>query len=1117
MLKAYMSRQASSTSQSTKTSSSDSGSPSFAPKPMHYLQEPHQHSTRIPNFGLHAAATSGNLPLVKYALESGQPANCVLSGVTPLHAAATTGNIAVINLLLASGADVNALRSKTEEAARDSPGAEGSTALHFASANGHFDAVKVLLEHGAIPAVPDKDGVVPEALAIGTSHTDCAELIKAWTATYGQNGLADVMPASSRTPHPSNAGSITPASSAPQSPVKSSHSMRSQTSLEQLSSAAAGVKATLLSKRSNSKLNKATSNPVLRGVPLSNAKAALSTRQPRAPSTADSNLRSRSPENADLPSAASDIGTGSPGRQSQHHERMTSESGLYGNDSDLGFATSTTPTPTATSSQHLSETKRRPSLPSLLEKAAHPASSLKAALTNNQSKHNLTSPDHHLTEVDGGMSSPRNTGKGSGKRSISNFLRRAASSLANPESGSHAAKVATWQNAAMQLPPSELTASKQNVIGTNKFRADLINLKSAPAYQTSFPRQADSSVSGPPSDPTVEAGLPATSSEALTGGSLQGTHHRAQSATSRSGSISPKSRTQVLRPPVPFVRRTLAQEIGSTTDSHPAHVDSKMLGAQGPRRRAQSTGATGRRFAHLGDQSCIPPSPSISDLAEKRGITISVPEDAQEFLGDASPEQRRTALAEQQRQRKEERHLLPASLRSLSDLRNSSQPSTRRPSRSAATAFPTDQTAPRVTNGDANHEPDSIDLVTLAAQHRLGRQTSLGSLSATSHNSAGASGTSSVAHDAVHSASPSTDSRLSLHANNTMSDDGTAGSGSIRAGRSIQRLANRPSTSSIRSASMSSTSGSTPVPSAAEQALAIIRNAEQYGKGGSTIGADGRPTTLAAQLAAYGEALAQEQQRESGSERGASTPSTPLSYSVSLAGSPPSMTTLAQHPSSNIRSRSGSASSGVPPHLFSTMTMGPVKGVRHESSRETLGSQSARQLPSVSEDQHGSEPDESLPSIDNPENDSKMSSPSAHLSSRISQCTSSGLPPSLYSSNSDTTIPTTVSSPDDTVRSPMSGIKINQSNGSRSLHSSRSSNGLSSSCKSPPSQSQPLRNQNPTGRKMSKHSAGVVSSSPLTPTLGQGSSTQFIGRVRASSDDNRAQRSFANLPHNRQP
>lgn len=58
--------------------------------------------------------------------------------------------------------------------------AQGSTPLHFASANGHANLIKILLASGANPMKPDKNGYTPEALAQAAGHIDCVRVFRAW-------------------------------------------------------------------------------------------------------------------------------------------------------------------------------------------------------------------------------------------------------------------------------------------------------------------------------------------------------------------------------------------------------------------------------------------------------------------------------------------------------------------------------------------------------------------------------------------------------------------------------------------------------------------------------------------------------------------------------------------------------------------------------------------------------------------------------------------------------------------------------------------------------------------------------------------------------------------------
>ncbi|TFK53873.1 hypothetical protein OE88DRAFT_1611890, partial [Heliocybe sulcata] len=98
-----------------------------------------------PYLGLHQAAATGDIGLMKYAISHGQPVNSVLDGVLPLHVACSAGDEFVVKYLIEHGADVNAPRlprrysNDKNRATPQQPiiGTSGSTPLHFASANGH--------------------------------------------------------------------------------------------------------------------------------------------------------------------------------------------------------------------------------------------------------------------------------------------------------------------------------------------------------------------------------------------------------------------------------------------------------------------------------------------------------------------------------------------------------------------------------------------------------------------------------------------------------------------------------------------------------------------------------------------------------------------------------------------------------------------------------------------------------------------------------------------------------------------------------------------------------------------------------------------------------------------
>ncbi|KAF8160875.1 hypothetical protein B0H34DRAFT_795730 [Crassisporium funariophilum] len=155
--------------------------------PYHKAEAKYNVTTEFPSLGLHSAAATGNVGLVEYALDHGQPINSVLDGVLPLHAACAGGNVQVVKVLIDHGADVNAPRlprkysnDKNRDSSAPIVGTSGSTPLHFAAANGNTDVVTLLLLHGAHANRPDKHGVTSEMLAQQNGWLECASVIKNW-------------------------------------------------------------------------------------------------------------------------------------------------------------------------------------------------------------------------------------------------------------------------------------------------------------------------------------------------------------------------------------------------------------------------------------------------------------------------------------------------------------------------------------------------------------------------------------------------------------------------------------------------------------------------------------------------------------------------------------------------------------------------------------------------------------------------------------------------------------------------------------------------------------------------------------------------------------------------
>lgn len=106
--------------------------------------------------GMHAlfmASGSGNARMVRMLLENGaKPDLKTGQGFSALGISSTYGHTAVIEVLLDHGADVNR---------NFGPDGTWGTALHYAAADGHEDAVRLLLGRGADPFITDGDNRRP--------------------------------------------------------------------------------------------------------------------------------------------------------------------------------------------------------------------------------------------------------------------------------------------------------------------------------------------------------------------------------------------------------------------------------------------------------------------------------------------------------------------------------------------------------------------------------------------------------------------------------------------------------------------------------------------------------------------------------------------------------------------------------------------------------------------------------------------------------------------------------------------------------------------------------------------------------------------------------------------
>lgn len=151
---------------------------------------------------LYYALEANNVDVVQLLLNSGANPNVTIdstengasvaqqTGSTPLMAAfhwySLTRDPAVFNLLLAHGADPdyrNPSRYNAEWDATTSGAVTfaGQTVLTRAAEDGHYTLVRVLLEHGANPAIHREDGALPADLARKHKHPEIAELIASYS------------------------------------------------------------------------------------------------------------------------------------------------------------------------------------------------------------------------------------------------------------------------------------------------------------------------------------------------------------------------------------------------------------------------------------------------------------------------------------------------------------------------------------------------------------------------------------------------------------------------------------------------------------------------------------------------------------------------------------------------------------------------------------------------------------------------------------------------------------------------------------------------------------------------------------------------------------------------
>jgi len=746
-----------------------------------------------PNLGLHSAAATGNIGLVKFALDNGQPHTSILNGLLPLHAACSGGSEAVVRLLLSYGADVNTIRIKTSKGLGmgSGTGTEGSTPLHFAAANGHVAIIRLLLENGARPTTKDKDGLTPEALASLQNHSACVMLLQSWISAYGPNGLAGPLPGTY-----SKAVTASPASLDLQSNSSQSTTspLRNQRSFEHITSAAAGVKASIRNHKRHA-LAKVSSDP--------NLKASASN---------PSFLTPPSPP-PPLPTPKSEYDPSTTNTSSNSSQTVTS-SGL----------------PNLLNR----ESKRRPSLPSIFERAAHSSHSLRTALTIHpptiyndpaDSIEELSFDGKESKSKTSNLSPPspsRMTHRLTGKRSLTGLLRKTTGTTQEGISSYHS-------NSSSNDP---LSPTRSN-----------IRLPEVSATSTSSEGM-----------PKNDAGTPSTGSRGLFTSTemntqptfLHLTQHDVGSQSSQSSPASsmenvdatakynsppqypfrPRKSSNLSTTNSPLFSQSQLEEMPTTTKTLSPVIYPSKLSVEHGRKRSQSTTSVPKRPNPQSDKEAngqLSYSQQGFQQSNSRQSQDNIHDNTQEFLVSAVPASKERSNNQQTR------------FRELSSTNNRSP------------LLPTKSLVEDTGSGPSyfSGHPSS-PLFTTRQLHSRESNSSLVSSTSSSNTNFNKQSRSTPRSAVGGTPYGTPDEDVSTGASQV---DATT---SNRSPSHSESLVNKASNSSMRSFGIGLT--------AQEQAQAILRSAEG---GGATISADGSTLSLTQMLAAYGEALAQERKGNS--------------------------------------------------------------------------------------------------------------------------------------------------------------------------------------------------------------------------------------------------------------
>lgn len=112
------------------------------------------------------SAAKGQADMMKWLIKAGADINAEdVYRFSPLMRAVDNRHEETVRVLLGMG-----------NANVDSQDESDNTALHYAVSNGHVSVVALLMEYGADPHIPNRDGITPEALAV--DNDDIARLVE---------------------------------------------------------------------------------------------------------------------------------------------------------------------------------------------------------------------------------------------------------------------------------------------------------------------------------------------------------------------------------------------------------------------------------------------------------------------------------------------------------------------------------------------------------------------------------------------------------------------------------------------------------------------------------------------------------------------------------------------------------------------------------------------------------------------------------------------------------------------------------------------------------------------------------------------------------------------------